>query len=150
VLHVAAEFVQGAACNHGARVLHRDYETRSQATLKKVGTSRYATNSSTTILCCAYAVDDGPAQLWIPGDPVPAEFVQAATNPNWMVCAHGAHFEDAIERHVLHPRFDWPAFPIEKQRCTQQCVSHSDCQHGSVLPPMHLSLAIGRMLPVKG
>ena len=37
----------------------------------------------------------------------------------WIVCAHGAHFEDAIERYVLHPRFDWPVFPIEQQRCTQ-------------------------------
>ena len=35
------------------------------------------------------------------------------------MCAHGAHFEDAIERHVLHPRLDWPVFPIERQRCTQ-------------------------------
>ena len=41
---VAAELVQGAACNHGARVLHRDYETRSQATLKKIGTYRYASD----------------------------------------------------------------------------------------------------------
>jgi DNA polymerase len=108
-----------AVCNHGARVLHRDYETRSQATLKTIGTSRYATNSSTTVLCCAYAVDDQPVQLWTPGDPVPAAFVEAATDPNWIVCAHGAHFENAIEHHVLHPQFSWPVFPIEKQRCTQ-------------------------------
>ena len=75
-------------------------------------------------MCCAYAVDDEPVQLWTPGDPVPAVFVEAATNPNWIVCAHGAHFEDAIERHVLHPRFDWPVFPIEKQRCTQaRCLA---------------------------
>src|SRR5262249_48565844 len=53
------------------------------------------------------------------GNRVPAEFIEAATNPNWIVCAHGAHFEDAIERHVLHPRFGWPVFSIEKQRCTQ-------------------------------
>jgi len=50
---------------------------------------------------------------------VPAEFIEAATNPAWIVCAHGAHFEDEIERHVLRPRFSWPVFPIGKQRCTQ-------------------------------
>jgi DNA polymerase bacteriophage-type len=100
-------------------VLHRDYETRSRVILKTVGTHRYAAHSSTTVLCCAYAVDEDPVQLWTPGDPIPAEFIEAATNPARMVCAHGAHFEDAIERHVLRPRFDWPAFPIEKQRCTQ-------------------------------
>ena len=93
---VAAELVQGAACNHGARVLHRDYETRSQATLKKIGTYRYASDLATEVLCCGFAVDDGPVQLWTSGDP-PAEFIEAATNPAWIVAAHGAHFEDAID-----------------------------------------------------
>jgi DNA polymerase len=119
VLQVAAELVHDAAIDHAARVLHRNYETRSQATLKTIGTSRYATDSSTTVLCCAYAVDDQPALLWTPGNPIPAEFIEAATNPAWIVCAHGPHFEDAIERYVLHPRFGWPVFPIEQQRCTQ-------------------------------
>ena len=100
-------------------VLHRDYETRSQAIIKTVGTYKYATDLSTEVLCCAYAVNDEPVQLWTPSDPVPAEFIEAATNPAWIVCAHGAHFEDAIEHHVLHPRFGWPVFPVEKQRCTQ-------------------------------
>ena len=99
-------------------ILHRDYETRSQAILKTVGTHKYATHSSTTVLCCAFAIDDEPVQLWTPDNPVPAEFIEAATNPSWIVCAHGAHFEDAIERHVLHPRFNWPTFPIAKQHCT--------------------------------
>src|SRR5262245_9575177 len=100
-------------------VLHRDYETRSQAIIKTVGTYRYATDPSTEVLCCGYAVGDEPVQLWTPGNRVPAEFIEAATNPSWIVCAHGAHFEDAIERHVLHRRFGWPAFSVEKQRCTQ-------------------------------
>src|SRR5262245_9515854 len=100
-------------------VLHRDYETRSLTILKTVGTYKYATNPSTEVLCCAYALDDEPVQLWTPGNPVPAEFIKAATDPTWIVCAHGAHFEDAIEHHILHPRFGWPVFPIEKQRCTQ-------------------------------
>jgi DNA polymerase len=150
---VTEQYVSAAAPTGSAdrvHVLHRDYETRSCTVLRIAGTFKYATDPTTEVLCCAYAVDDEPVQLWTPGDPVPAEFVEAANNPNWIVCAHGAHFEDAIERLVLHPRFNWPVFPIEKQRCTQQCVSHSDCQHGSVLPPMLLSLAIGRMPPVKG
>src|SRR5262245_22393758 len=83
-------------------VLHRDFETRSQAILKAVGTHKYAADLTTEVLCAAYAVDDEPVQLWIPGDPVPAEFIEAANNPSWIVCAHGAHFEDAIERYVLH------------------------------------------------
>src|SRR5215472_12636802 len=100
-------------------VLFRDFETRRCVLLKSVGVYKYATDPSTEVLCGAFAVDDEPAKLWTPGDPVPAEFIEAARNPAWIVCAHGAHFEDAIEHHVLHPRFGWPVFPVEKQRCTQ-------------------------------
>src|SRR6516225_8583117 len=110
VLHAAAAASWQDALPH---VLHRDYETRSQAIIKTVGTYKYATNSSTTVLCAAFA----PVQLWTPGDTLPTAFIEAATDPAWVVAAHGAHFEDAIEHHVLHPRFGWPVFPVEKQRC---------------------------------
>src|SRR5262245_11085138 len=100
-------------------VLHRDYETRGHAILKPVGNYQYAIDPSSEGVCCACAVDDGPVQLWTPGNPVPAEFIEAATNPAWIVSAHGAHFEDAIEQHILRPRFSFPVFEIAKQRCTQ-------------------------------
>jgi DNA polymerase bacteriophage-type len=119
MLQFLTQPLPGAATDHAAHVLHRDYETRSRAVLKNIGAAEYAVDPSTTVLCCAYAIDDEPVQLWTAGDPVPAAFIEAATNPAWIVCAHGAHFEDAVERHVLHSRFNWPVFPIEKQRCTQ-------------------------------
>ena len=78
---------------HGVHVLHRDYETRSTLDLRRVGVHRYADDPSTDVLCCAYAADDQPVRLWIPGDPVPPEFIEAASNPNWVVAAHGDHFE---------------------------------------------------------
>jgi DNA polymerase len=99
-------------------VLHRDYETRSRIILKLVGAHRYAADPSTEVLCCAYAVGDDPVQLWRPGDPVPLEFIEAASNPMWIVAAHGDHFETAIEQHVLAPCFGWPIIPIERHRCT--------------------------------
>jgi hypothetical protein len=42
-----------------AHTLHRDYETRSNANLPKVGVDKYAADPSTEVLCAAYAVDDG-------------------------------------------------------------------------------------------
>ena len=57
----------GAAqsANHRVlHVLHRDYETRGQLDLKTVGIHRYAGDAQTSVLCCAFAVDDGPVQLW--------------------------------------------------------------------------------------
>jgi DNA polymerase len=109
-----------AASGHDGEphVLIRDYETRGVLALNKVGAHRYAADPRTEVLCCAYAVDDGPVKLWTPGDAIPPEFVEAANNPNWLVVAHNAHFEMAIEQHILGPRFGWPLTPIERQRCT--------------------------------
>ena len=59
-------------------VLHYDFETRSTCNLLAAGAWRYAADPSTEVLCCAYAVDDEPVQLWVPGDPIPPEFVEAA------------------------------------------------------------------------
>ena len=99
-------------------MLHRDFETRSHVRLKSVGAHRYAADPSTEVLCCAYAVDDEPVQLWTPGDPIPAELIEAANNPSWIVVAHNDAFETAIEQHVLAPRFGWPLVPLERHRCT--------------------------------
>ena len=92
--------------------------TRSRAILKNVGTHRYAGDPSTEIQCVAFAVDDGPVQLWLPGNPLPPEFLHAALDPTWIVVAHGDHFETGIEQHVLAPQFGWPLIPIERHRCT--------------------------------
>jgi DNA polymerase len=117
-------------------VLHRDYEARSRLVLKSVGTHRYAADASTEILCCAYTVDDQPVQLWIPGNPVPPEFIEAANNPNWIVAAHGDHFESAIERHVMVPRFGWSEIPLERHVCTMAMAA-------AVGLPARLSAAAG-------
>ena len=99
-------------------VLHRDYEARSCVLTRVVGAHRFATHPSTEMQCCTFAVDDGPVQLWTPGDPVPPESIEAANNPDWIVAAHGDHFETAVEHHILAPQFGWPEIPIERHRCT--------------------------------
>jgi DNA polymerase len=100
-------------------VLHRDYETRSVLQLSKVGAWKYASDKRTEVHCCAYAVNDKPVKLWLPGDPVPAEFIEAAGNPDWLVCAHNDVFEAAIEQKLLGPRYGWPQVEIGRHRCTQ-------------------------------
>jgi DNA polymerase len=98
--------------------LFRDYETRSRLKLKSVGTYRYAAAPDTEVICCAYAVDGEPVKLWLPGDAVPAEFIEAANNPNWTVVAHGDHFESAIEHYIMAPRFGFAIIPAERHACT--------------------------------
>ncbi|HEY5965357.1 MAG TPA: hypothetical protein VIU42_15180 [Xanthobacteraceae bacterium] len=99
-------------------VLHRDIETRSTINLRRVGAAKYAAKSSTEVICVAFDVDPDPVQLWLPGDPVPPEFIEAAADPSWIVCAHNDSFESAIEQHLLAPRYDWPLIPLERHRCT--------------------------------
>jgi DNA polymerase bacteriophage-type len=93
-------------------VVHIDAETRSTLTLDRVSTQRYAREESTEILCVAYAVDDGPVDLWTPGAPIPA------IDPDTRFVAHNANFEFSIVEHLLAPRFGWPAIPIERFLCT--------------------------------
>src|SRR5262245_58626134 len=99
-------------------ILHRDYETRSEADLKRVGAHVYAAHATTDVWCCAYAVHDSDVQLRTPGMPAPPEFIEAANNPDWLVVAHNARFERLIEQHVMAPRYGWPIFPLGQQRCT--------------------------------
>jgi DNA polymerase len=99
-------------------LLFIDFETRSACSLKTAGVFRYAADPTTGVWCVAFAVDDGPIQLWKPNDPVPAEFIEAARNPAWQVIVHNAAFERAILDSVLVPKHGWPAIPLERFRCT--------------------------------
>jgi DNA polymerase len=99
-------------------ILHRDYETRGTINLKKSGAWRYASHPSTDVWCCAYAVDDGPVQLWLAGDPVPPAWLEAASSDDWLVAAHNDAFERRIEQHIMGPRYGWPLVLVERHRCT--------------------------------
>jgi hypothetical protein len=101
-----------------AHVLFHDIETRSKLDLKKAGAWRYAADASTAVRCLAYAVDHEPVQMWIPGEPVPTEFIEAASSPNWLLVAHNAQFERAIAKHILGPRHGFPQIDLARQRCT--------------------------------
>jgi DNA polymerase bacteriophage-type len=98
-------------------ILFHDFETRSTLDLKSVGSYRYSKHPTTDVWCCAYAVDDGPVQIWVPGDPVPPEFIEAANNPEWTTSAHNDQFERLITTHIMAPRYGWPIVPIERRRC---------------------------------
>jgi DNA polymerase bacteriophage-type len=100
-------------------ILHRDIETRSIADLRDVGAWRYSLDPSTDVWCVAFAADDGPIKLWVPGDPIPAEFIEAEQNPDWIATAFNDGFERLIERHILAPRYGFPLVPVERHRCSQ-------------------------------
>ena len=99
-------------------VLHRDIESRSTLDLTEVGAWRYASDPNTGVWCIAYAVNDAPAQIWIPGQPIPEEFGVAAHDADWLIVAHNDAFERAVEELILAPRYGWPIVPIQQHVCT--------------------------------
>jgi DNA polymerase len=99
-------------------IFHRDYETRSTIDLKKTGAHVYMRHPTTSIWCASYAVDNEPVGLWLPGQPVPAEFKQAAEDPEAETWAHNCAFEQDVEKYIGGPRHGLPVFDLKKQRCT--------------------------------
>jgi DNA polymerase len=100
-----------------APVLFFDIESRSPGDHKAAGAWRYAADPAPEVLCISYAVDNEPAQTWLPGQPVPPAFFKAALDPRWRVVAHNAQFEIAMAEHVL-ARHGFPVVPLERWRCT--------------------------------
>ncbi len=93
--------------------LHLDFETRSTVDLKKTGAYVYAEHATTDVWCCCYALDDGPVQLWTPGDTMPEELREAD-----LLVAHNAAFERIIWKYIMAPRYGWPEPELEDWRCT--------------------------------
>jgi DNA polymerase bacteriophage-type len=98
--------------------LFLDFETRSTVDLKTAGMYRYAEDSSTQVLCCAYKVDDQPSRITL----------RMWNNPNWEKerLELGALMDKADEIHAANACFErlmsWHclglAAPLEKWRCT--------------------------------
>ena len=87
--------------------LYLDFETFSEADLKKVGSYAYAEHPSTEVLICTYAFDDEPVQVWdcTDGSDMPGDLHRALrrlVKPNSrikMVWHNGGLFDRLIMKH---------------------------------------------------
>lgn len=94
--------------------LFLDFETFSEADLKKVGSYAYAEHPSTEVLICTYAFDDEPVQVWdcTDGSDMPGDLHRALrrlVKPNSrikMVWHNGGLFDRLIMKHCWD--FDIP------------------------------------------
>lgn len=93
--------------------LHLDFETRSAVDLKSAGVYRYAEDPSTSVHCACFAVDDGPVEVWEPGDPTPIA-IRQAVDDGWKIVAWNSSFERTIWRLIMTARHGWPA-PADDQ-----------------------------------
>ena len=105
------------------RFLIYDAETRSTLSLKQYGSHVYTCDPSTDVWCVSYCVvtdaQRGPIATWLPSDPVPPDILAAAADPDMLIVAFNDAFERQVEEHILHPRYGWPIFPIDRRRCAQ-------------------------------
>lgn len=94
--------------------LFLDFETFSEADLKKVGSYAYAEHPTTEVLICTYAFDDEPVQVWdcTDGSDMPDDLHRALrrlVKPNShikMVWHNGSMFDRLIMKHCWD--FDIP------------------------------------------
>jgi hypothetical protein len=119
-------------------VLFHDFETQSTLDLKRVGAHRYSKHSTTQVWACAFAADDNPVKLWIPGDPVPAEFSEAANNPDWTTSAFNDQFERLVTANIMAPRHRLaghpdraPALPDGGQPGARTAGQAGECRQGA-------------------
>lgn len=106
-----------------------DFETRSEADLKKIGSWAYSLHPSTEVLCMAFRLpywEAGRTGLWHPA--YPHLDIQASYNKDllelfewiWLrkpVEAHNAWFERGIWQNVLVPQ-GWPTIQAWQWRCS--------------------------------
>ena len=116
------------------RFLILDYETRSEAPLKKCGAWEYSKHRTTEILCVASRFGTReelrneldrkvPAKIWSPFiDPyMPAELYQCFCDLETILVAHNAGFEEAITLNTLprvSPGIQFNSLPPDRWLCT--------------------------------
>jgi len=101
-----------------------DYETQSEVDLKKLGAVEYAKHHSTKVLCLRIKKNKEKAKLWLPGDDLPDEMIEALEDKDFVFTAHNALFEYCMTRFVLSRYFhakqkaDILKLPIDRYKCT--------------------------------
>ncbi len=98
-----------------------DFETKSYADLKKVGTEAYASHPTTDVICACWGIDDEEIQSWWPGkyetDAMPDDLCYALSTGD-TIEAHHCAFELFIWRYVMARKYGWPEPAIDQWRDT--------------------------------
>lgn len=98
-----------------------DLETRSRVNIKDTGAWFYAAHPSTEVLCmCYHVADTEHVQVWVPGEDVPAAFL----NPRLIGVAYNAEFERTIWHWIMTKAHGFPAMPAERWICTATMAAY--------------------------
>lgn len=104
--------------------VHLDWETFSELDIKAVGAYKYASHSSTEILCASVSTDNEGPYLWVNpkygrSDPRATVLMGKLANGDYLVWAHNSMFEWAITRYRWKLDVRLPRPKLEQFRCTQ-------------------------------
>ena len=97
-------------------ILNIDLETFSTCDLRKAGAAAYARHLSTGVSCLAYAFDNGPVQIWTPGQPFPQSIIEHVARGG-EVHAWNALFEFNVWNNVLR-QHGAPELTINQLHCS--------------------------------
>lgn len=97
-------------------LLHLDVESRSAVDLRKTNAYIYFDDPSTDLWLAAYAFGNAEPQLWVPGEPCPAEIAEHV-RAGGLIAAWNAQFERLAWRALLGPKYGWPVPQLEQYRC---------------------------------
>ena len=111
-------------------ILYLDYETRSRCDLRSRGAYNYARDSSTQIICMAYAFDDEDVALWTPDQKFPKRVAQHFFDDG-QIRAHNAGFDRLITEYVLCQDFLVPTPLLTQWYCTA-AQARANCAPGSL------------------
>lgn len=124
-------------------MLFIDFETRSESDIKKVGAYKYASHSSTSILCLAYKINDKDTEIlkkdW-DYNTIPYDLKKELHRGEYTV-AHNAFFEESIWNEILVKRYNWPR--VVKWVCTQALGQYQN------LPASLNAMGTALGLPIK-
>jgi DNA polymerase len=95
-----------------------DFETRSACDLKACGADVYGDHPTTTAWCLAWAIDEGPVEIWKHGEEPPFSLFNLILD-GARVVAHNVAFELAVWNRAMSPRHGWPLLSVDQCECTQ-------------------------------
>lgn len=99
-------------------MINIDFETYSTTDLKHTGVYRYVEDPNTNLWCMAYAIDDGDVDLWVPGEPLPDDVLDALEDGAG-VRAWNATFERVVWNAVGVNKHGFPMLERDRFYCTQ-------------------------------
>jgi DNA polymerase bacteriophage-type len=96
----------------------------SACNLDNRGIHNYVMDPSTKLICAAWAINKEPAQLWIPGQPLPKDFTNHIRRGR-RVAAHNAVTERLLTNFVGRRLYGMPFMSIEQMMCTMVRCGHT-------------------------